>query len=82
MEATTDKQGNERITLNEGSKGLWIDTPHGMIRIYVGFGGIHKITSWLPHSIDVKKSTLRGAMQVTRLEPKYDSVSRYLKEIE
>ena len=77
MEAQTD----DTITLNE-SQGVWINTPHGMIRIHVGFGGMHKITSWLPHSIDVKKKTLRGEMQVTMLEPTYDSVSRHLREVE
>jgi len=77
MEAQTD----DTITLNE-SQGVWINTPHGMIRIHVGFGGMHKITSWLPHSIDVKKKTLRGEMQVTMLEPTYNSVSRHLREVE
>ena len=77
MEAQTD----DTITLNE-SQGVWINTPHGMIRIHVGFGGMHKITSWLPHSIDVKKRTLRGEMQVTMLEPTYNSVSRHLREVE
>tara|TARA_S200002703_G_C3673322_1_gene206777 strand:- start:136 stop:369 length:234 start_codon:yes stop_codon:yes gene_type:complete len=77
MEAQTD----DTITLNE-SQGVWINTPHGMIRIHVGFGGMHKITSWLPHSIDVKKRTLRGEMQVTMLKPTYDSVSRHLREVE
>ena len=81
MEAQTDEHRNRRITLND-SQGLWIDTPHGMIRIHVGFGGIHKITSWLPHTIDVKKETLRGAMQVTKLDPTYDSVSKHLREVE
>ena len=71
MEANTDM--NRHITLNE-KEGLWIDTPHGMIRIHVGFGGIHRITSWLPHIIDVKKKTLRGEMQVTMLQPEFDSV--------
>ena len=76
MEATT----NQHMTLNDG-EGLWINTPHGMIRIHVGFGGIHKITSWLPHSIKVKKDTLRGKMQVTRLEPCYKSVIAHKKEV-
>jgi len=78
MEAHNDDTRNRRITLNE-SQGLWINTPHGLIRIGVGFGGVHKITSWLPHEIDVKKRTLRGAMQVTSLEPTYESVSGYMK---
>ena len=78
MEAQTDEHRNRSITLNE-SQGVWIDTPHGIIRIHVGFGGIHEITSWLPHEIDVKKSTLRGAMQVTRLEPTYESVRAHIR---
>ena len=80
MEAQTDDATNQRITLNE-SQGAWINTPHGIIRIHVGFGGIHKITSWLPHEIDVKKKTRRGAMQVTKLEPTYESVSAHIDSV-
>tara|TARA_R100001510_G_C7542374_1_gene129406 strand:+ start:258 stop:506 length:249 start_codon:yes stop_codon:yes gene_type:complete len=79
MEAQSDDATTKRITLNE-SQGAWINTPHGIIRISVGFGGIHRITSWLPHEIDVKKSTIRGAMQVTRLEPTYESVSYHKRK--
>jgi len=60
------------VDLNKGH--LWVNTPHGIISIHIGFGGMHKITSWLPHEVTIAKKTCRGKMQVTSLEPTYESV--------
>jgi hypothetical protein len=70
-ETKTEKKESQHIELNKGS--MWIHTPHGMISIHVGFGGIHQITSWLPHELKIQKKTLRGQMQVTQLEATFES---------
>ena len=63
------------VDLYEGN--LWVNTPHGIISIHIGFGGMHKITSWLPHEVSISKKTHRGKMQVTTLETSYESVRDY-----
>jgi len=70
--------GYMEIDLENGS--LWVNTPHGLIAIHIGFGGFHKITSWLPHEIKIKKETERGQMQITRLEPTFNSISAFRRE--
>ena len=61
---------------------MWVHTPHGMIYIRVGYGGIHKIVSWVPHEIKMTKTTTRGEMQVTHIEPDFDSVYTWQKQVE
>jgi len=77
-ETKTEKEESQHIELNKGS--MWIHTPHGTISIHVGFGGIHQITSWLPHELKIQKKTLRGQMQVTQLEATFESRSAFIKE--
>ena len=72
---TISETGIAQIQLNEGS--LWIDTPYGIVSLSIGFGGIHEITSWLPHEIKIQKNTIRGNMQVVELKPSFDSVCAF-----
>ena len=75
---TEKEQGYPQIELDKG--GMWIHTPHGMISIYVGMGGIHQITSWLPHELKIQKKTSRGQMQVTQLQATFESRCAFIKE--
>ena len=77
-ETKTEKKESQHIELNKG--GMWIQTPHGIISIHVGFGGIHRITSWLPHELKIQKKTSRGQMQVTTLEATFESRCAFIKE--
>jgi hypothetical protein len=76
----TSKDGYDELDMDEGS--LWINTPQGMINIHIGFGGVHHITSWLPHELDIKKRTLRGNMQCTKIEATFESVCEMRSEEE
>ena len=65
---------NGHIDMEKGS--LWVNTPHGLVSIHIGFGGVHKITSWLPHDLKISKTTSRGNMQVTKLEASFESICK------
>lgn len=69
---------NGRIELAEGQN-LWVETPHGLVAIHIGFGGVHQITSWLPHQLKITKKSHRGNMQINKLEATFDSVCEWRK---
>lgn len=71
---------NELFEVDLYKGNLWVNTPHGIISIHIGFGGMHQITSWLPHEVSITKKTSRGKMQVTSLDTTYESVRDFMRE--
>jgi hypothetical protein len=65
--------------MDDDNKSLWIDTPHGLIHIFIGFEGRESVTVWHNHDqmkdslgdpLTYRKSSSNGKMKVTTLQLK------------
>ena len=55
------------IRMSREDPHLWVETPEGLVKIFIGNSGRLHITLWSPHDKKITKKSHRGKMQVTTL---------------